>query len=360
MALSLQNNVDQYYQEMLSLLSGLISIQSFSREEDKSADLLQDFLLDKGIRSYRKDNNVWVKNQFFNPSKPTILFNSHHDTVKPNKGYTKDPFNPEITEDKLYGLGSNDAGGALVSLLMTFLHYYERDDLKYNLIWSGTAEEEVSGKNGVESILKELGKISFGVVGEPTKMEMAVAEKGLMVLDCYAKGKSGHAARDVGVNAIYKAMEDIEWIRKYRFPRVSEYLGPIKMSVTMINAGYQHNTIPDVCHYVVDIRTTDAYSNEETLDLIKEKLKAEVKERSFRLRPSYVEHDHVLVRAANELGITMFGSPTMSDQALMPFPTVKMGPGLSERSHSADEFIFLEELKNAPKKYIELLDKIVN
>ncbi len=352
-------NKETFYEESISLLSALIKIPSFSKEEDKTADLLQEYLLEKGIRAYRKDNNVWVKNHHYDLEKPTILFNSHHDTVKPNKGYLKDPFSPELTGDKLYGLGSNDAGGALISLLMVFLNYYERDDLKYNLIWSGTAEEEISGKNGVESILHDLGKIDFGIVGEPTEMAIAVAEKGLMVLDCYAKGTSGHAARDVGANAIYKAMQDIAWLKDFHFKKRSSFLGPIKMSVTMINAGYQHNIIPDVCHYVVDVRTTDAYSNEETLSIIREHLGADVKERSQRLKPSHMPKDHELVKVAEKLGIEMFGSPTTSDQALMPFATVKMGPGLSQRSHSADEFIFLEELKQGPLKYIELLDKII-
>ncbi|XOV95358.1 MAG: M20 family metallo-hydrolase [Bacteroidota bacterium] len=350
---------DQYYNQTLSLLSSLIGLQSFSKEEDKTGDLLENFLVDREIPVVRKGNNVWVKNAHYDRSKPTILLNSHHDTVKPNKGYTKDPYTPEVADGKLFGLGSNDAGGALISLLMTFLHYYNQKDLKYNLIWSGTAEEEISGKGGVESILDELGEISFGIVGEPTGMQMAVAEKGLMVLDCYAKGLSGHAARDLGVNAIYEAISDIEWFRNYQFEKVSDYLGPVKMSVTMINAGYQHNVIPDVCHYVVDVRTTDAYSNQETFEIIDKHTKAEVKERSFRLSPSWVPKDHILVEAAKALDIKMFGSPTTSDQALMPFPTIKMGPGLSERSHSADEFIFLDELKEGPIGYIKLLDKII-
>ncbi len=355
----LLNKKEQRFDEVLALLSALIRIQSFSKEEEKTADLLEGYLIDRGLLVSRKGNNVWVKNRYFHPDKPTILLNSHHDTVKPNKGYTKDPFNPEVSDGKLFGLGSNDAGGALISLLITFLHYHDREDLKYNLIWSGTAEEEISGKEGVESILEHLGEISFGIVGEPTGMKMAVAEKGLMVLDCYAKGQSGHAARDLGVNAIYKAMEDIEWIKNYQFEKVSDHLGPVKMSVTMINAGYQHNVIPDVCHYVVDVRTTDAYSNEETYKIINDHTQAEVNERSFRLSPSYVPKDHVLVKAAEELNIEMFGSPTTSDQALMSFPTIKMGPGLSERSHSADEFIFLDELREGPEKYVELLDKII-
>ncbi len=350
---------EQRFEEALSLLRSLISIQSFSKEEEKTADLLENFLIEREIPLERKDNNVWAKNRFFDPRKPTILLNSHHDTVKPNKGYTKDPFNPEIQDGKLYGLGSNDAGGALVSLMMTFFHFYDRQDLKYNLIWSGTAEEEISGKNGVESILGDLGVVDFGIVGEPTGMEMAVAEKGLMVLDCYAKGQSGHAARDLGVNAIYKAMQDIEWIKNYRFEKVSDHLGPVKMTVTMINAGYQHNVIPDVCHYVVDVRTTDAYTNEETYEIINKHTQAEVNERSFRLSPSWIPEDHVLLDAAKKLGIKTFGSPTTSDQALMPFPTIKMGPGLSERSHSADEYILIEELKDGPEKYIQLLDLIV-
>ncbi len=353
-------SIDQLHQEAVRLLSQLIEIPSLSRQEDRTADLLQAFFEKQGISVIRQGNNVWVKNLHFDPEKPSILLNSHHDTVKPNQGYTKDPHQAIVEDGKLFGLGSNDAGGPLVCLMMSFLHLYDRKGLKYNLLMAATAEEEVSGAGGVSSILSELGEIEVGMVGEPTLMEMAISEKGLMVLDCYAKGQAGHAARDEGENAIYKAMKDIEWFRTYQFPNQSEKLGPVKMSVTVIEAGSQHNVVPDTCHFVVDVRTTDAYTNEETLEHIRQHVSCEVKERSTRLQPSRIDRGHAVVRAAEALGILTFGSPTMSDQALMPFSTVKMGPGDSNRSHTADEFIHIHELKDGIVGYLALLNQLIN
>lgn len=359
MALSFRRNIDQLHDEATRVLAGLIRIPSFSKEEKGTADFIEAYLKENGIQVNRIGNNVWSHNEHFNPALPTILLNSHHDTVKPNQGYTRDPFDPEIEDEKIYGLGSNDAGGALVSLMMTFLYLYDQTGLKYNLIFAATAEEEISGSGGVEQLLKNLVPISFGIVGEPTEMEMAIAEKGLMVLDCYARGKSGHAAREEGVNAIYEALSAIEWFRSFKFPRVSEHLGPVKMSVTMIKAGYQHNVVPDECHFVVDVRGTDAYSNEELLDVIRKHVRCEVKERSIRLQPSFIDDQHVLVQTAKALGIRVFGSPTMSDQALMDFPTVKIGPGVSARSHSVNEFIFIEEIQEGIHGYLAILNKIL-
>lgn len=358
MAPSFKYSTDQLHQEAIKVLSDLIAIPSISTEEDKTADYIQAYLEDREIPTERKGNNVWVKNLHFDAAKPTLLLNSHHDTVKPNQGYTKDPFSPVQEDGKLYGLGSNDAGGALVSLMMTFLYFYTQQDLKYNILFAATAEEEISGAGGVRSILRELDEISFGIVGEPTEMDMAITEKGLMVLDCYAKGISGHAAREEGVNAIYTAIEHIHWFRTFDFPEVSKHLGPVKMSVTMIDAGTQHNVVPESCHFVVDVRTTDAYTNEEALEIIRKHVKCEVKERSTRLQPSRIPGDHELLKAAKALEMRLFGSPTMSDQALMPFPTVKIGPGLSDRSHTADEFIYLDEIKEGISGYLSLLNKL--
>lgn len=359
MALSFRRNIDQIHDEAIILLSRLIEIPSLSKEEDKTADLIDDYLKKYEVETYRKGNNVWAYNKYFDASKQCILLNSHHDTVKPNQGYTLDPYKAQVIDDKLFGLGSNDAGGALVSLLFTFLYLHDSENLPFNIVYAATAEEEISGQNGVSSILGEIENIAFGIVGEPTEMEMAIAEKGLMVLDCYCYGKSGHAAREEGENAIYKAIRDIEWFRSYNFDKVSEYLGPVKMSVTMIKSGYQHNVVPDECHFVVDVRGTDAYTNEQMLEIIRENVSSEIKERSTRLQPSFIDADHMLLKAADALGFGVYGSPTLSDQALMSFPTVKIGPGLSARSHSADEFIFVSEIRQGITGYLALLNKIL-
>ena len=347
------------YTEALGLLKQLISTPSFSKEEGATAELIEGFLQSKGVKTYRKLNNIWAYNANFDPQKPTILLNSHHDTVKPNSAYTLDPFSPIEKEGKIYGLGSNDAGGALVSLIATFLHFYSQENLKYNFCLAATAEEEISGTNGLELVLPELGDLEFAIVGEPTLMDLAIAEKGLMVLDCVAKGSSGHAAREEGDNAIYKALKDIEWFRNYRFAKTSKLFGPIKMSVTVIHAGTQHNVVPASCEFVVDVRVTDAYKNEEVLKIIRQNVSCEVKPRSTRLKPSSIDPKHPIVQAGIALGKNTYGSPTTSDQALLDFPSLKVGPGDSARSHSADEFIYLEEIKQGISTYIKLFEAVV-
>lgn len=344
------------HKEAIELLKQLIATPSFSREEDKTADLLEAFLRDHGIAARRKGNNVWAVSKSFDTSKPTLLLNSHHDTVRPNPGYTRDPFTPTVEDGKLFGLGSNDAGGAAVSLVAAFVHLHERTDLRYNLALAITAEEEISGSNGIESLLPELPAISCAVVGEPTLMDVAVAEKGLMVVDCVAQGKAGHAAREEGDNAIYQAMKDMEWFRTFVFPKTSETLGKVKMSVTVINAGQAHNQVPAECRFTVDVRVTDAYTLEEVLDTIRTNVSSTVTPRSLRLRPSGITNDHPLVLAAKKMGKKLYGSPTTSDRALIPVPSIKMGPGESGRSHSADEFIYLKEIEEGILGYVQLVE----
>lgn len=348
--------------DAITLLKTLIATPSLSREEDKTASHIQDFLHARSIPTERQMNNVWTCNRHFNSSKPTLLLNSHHDTVKPNSDWTRDPFSPTVEElpegTTLFGLGSNDAGGALVSLIATFIHFYEREDLPFNIILATTAEEEIIGKNGVESILPKLGTIHAAIVGEPTNCELAVAEKGLMVLDCTAYGVSGHAARNTGVNAIDKAIHNILWFHSFQFPETSPHLGPIKMTTTLINAGTQHNVIPDRCTFVVDIRTTDAYSHEEILSIIRANVDCDIVPRSTRLRPSSIYGQHPIVQAAKHLVIPTFASATLSDQSVMPFPSVKIGPGLSERSHTANEYIRFSEIEQGITTYIQLIEQL--
>lgn len=351
--------INTLYTQAVELLKQLIAIPSFSREENLTADLIENFLKDKGIQTHRKLNNIWAWNKHFDPAKPTILLNSHHDTVKPNSGYTRDPFAPTVEDGKLYGLGSNDAGGCLVSLINVFLYFHDRENLKYNFCLATTAEEEISGVNGLELIIPELGKLDFGIVGEPTLMQLAIAEKGLMVLDCTTHGKAGHAAREEGDNAIYKALTDIEWFRNYRFPKESEVFGPVKMSVTIINAGSQHNVVPASCVFTVDVRVTDAYRNEEVLEIIRQHVSCDVKPRSIRLKPSKIDRDHPIVQAGIKLGRTTYGSPTTSDQSLLDIPSLKVGPGDSARSHTADEFVYVDEIREGIELYIQMLESIV-
>lgn len=346
-------------EEYIALLEDLIATPSLSKEEKKTATIIEDFFCSISIETRRIQNNIIVKNKYFDESKPTVLLNSHHDTVKPNASWKKDPFTPVVVDGKLYGLGSNDAGGCLVSLIAAFVHYHDHQELKYNLILAATAEEEISGRNGVELILPELGSIDLAIVGEPTLLQMSIAEKGLMVLDCRAKGQSGHAARDEGVNAIYKALKDIEWFQNHKFDRSSELLGDIKISVTVIKAGTQHNVVPDECHFVVDVRSTDAYSNDEILNIINENVSCEVVPRSKRLQASGLPFDHVLLKCAKELQLKTYGSPTLSDQALMPFPSIKIGPGDSARSHTADEYVGIYEIQDGIDLYKKLLKKII-
>ena len=349
---------EQLYNEAIDVLKGLIRIPSFSKEENLTADLIQKYLESKGQKCNRHMNNVWVVHPDFQAGRPTILLNSHHDTVKPTSSWTLDPFTPTEEDGKLIGLGSNDAGGPLVSLMATFLYFAQKPSLKWNLIYAATAEEEISGHDGIESIKDQIEPISLAIVGEPTTMELAIAEKGLMVLDCKAAGRPGHAAREEGENAIYNAMPDMEWIRTYQFPKVSRVLGPVKMSVTQIKAGYQHNLVPDVCEFVVDVRPNEHYSNAETLEIIRQNVKCEVAARSLRLNSSFIGDDHPLVKIVKAMNINCYGSPTSSDQAVMPWISVKMGPGDSARSHTANEFIYPEEIKNGIAVYIEILEKL--
>lgn len=347
--------MEELYYNAVDLLKAMIAIPSFSREEDAVANHIEKYIIKNGFTPERIGNNLWIKNKDFDESKPTILLNSHIDTVKPVSAWTKDPFNPEEEGDILYGLGSNDAGASLVSLLHAFFALTEKEQ-KYNLIFLASCEEEVSGKNGAELALQSLPAITLGVVGEPTGMHPAIAEKGLMVIDCVAKGVSGHAARNEGVNAIYKAMKDIEWFRTYEFPKVSDLLGPVKMTVSMINAGTQHNVVPDKCEFVVDIRSNELYSNQEIQQIIDSHTECEVKARSYRLNSSRIDIEHPFVKRALMIGKEAYGSPTLSDQSLMSFPTVKIGPGDSARSHTADEYILKSEIREGIELYIKLLD----
>ena len=346
--------------EAIDLLKKLIATPSFSKEENNTASVIEEFLQSKDVSTERCLNNIWARNKHFDETRQTILLNSHHDTVKPNKGYTLDPFSPLENENKLFGLGSNDAGGALVSLIATFLHYYESENLKYNLIIAASAEEEISGKNGIEVLLPNLGNIDCAIVGEPTQMQMAVAERGLLVIDCVTEGKAGHAAREEGVNAIYKAIKDIEWFKTYRFPKNSELLGPVKMSVTSIySENKSHNITPSQCSFVADVRVNELYTFEEVINTIKENVESNIIPRSTRLRSTSISMDHPLVTAGLTLGRSYYGSPTTSDKALMPFPALKLGPGDSARSHIADEFIYLDEIKTGIELYIKLLQQIL-
>lgn len=338
----------------LELLATMIEIPSFSREEGAVADYLERWIESCGYSVNRTGNNVWMISPGYNADKPTILLNSHIDTVKPSAGWQRDPFKAIFEGEKLYGLGSNDAGASVVSLLHAYFALVAQEQ-PYNLIFAATAEEEVSGINGITALLPLLPPIDFVVVGEPTEMEVAVAEKGLMVLDCVAYGQAGHAAHDTGVNAIYQALPDIEWFRTHQFAQESEWLRKVKMSVTMINAGTQHNVVPDRCSFVVDIRSNDCYSNLQLLDEIKTAVSCEVTPRSTRLSSSSISLAHPAVEKALQMGRKCFGSPTLSDMAVIPFPAIKMGPGHTTRSHKADEFIHKQEITEAIAIYIELL-----
>lgn len=350
--------IDEIFYDATSLLKEMISTPSHSREEEKVADMVFNFIKSKisSCNINRINNNIWVVNKNFDSSKPTILLNSHIDTVKPVEGWQRNPYSPEEEDDKIYGLGSNDAGASVVSLLAAFRILNEKEE-KYNLIYSVSAEEEVSGKNGMESLIKELPKIDLAIVGEPTNMQPAAAEKGLMVLDCTVKGVSGHAARNEGVNAIYKAIEIIDAIKEFSFEKSSPLLGDVKMTVTGINAGTQHNVIPDRCSFMVDVRPNGMYSNIEILEILKaEYPDCEIIPRSTRLNSSSIDTSHPFIRRCEMLGMKPFGSPTLSDQALIPYPSVKIGPGSSSRSHTADEYIRCNEIREAIELYIKLLD----
>ncbi len=350
--------METYYQA-IDMLRGMIRCPSFSREEKEAADFLQSEWKAAGHVVHRKGNNLWMASRNIDLAKPSILLNSHIDTVRPVQGWTKEPFIPyeDDETERLYGLGSNDAGASVVGLYAAFTEL-SANEQPYNLIFLASAEEEVSGQGGVESVLPELPPISFGVVGEPTGMHPAIAEKGLLVLDCVSHGKAGHAARNEGLNAISEAMKDIAWFHSYTFPRRSDLLGSVKMSVTMIEAGTQHNVVPNRCRFTVDVRTNELYSNREALHEIRAHVSCDVTPRSLRLNSSRLDAAHPFVQRAVMLGKEPFGSPTMSDQALMPFPTVKIGPGNSARSHSADEYIELPEIREAITLYIRLLDQL--
>jgi acetylornithine deacetylase len=342
----------------LKALSGLINIVSLSKSEEDAAQYMESILSENGVAFFRDKNNIWAQNKYFKEGKYTILLNSHIDTVKPNSGYSKDPYKAIVEDRKLFGLGSNDAGGALMCLLGTFLHFFNQENLPFNLIFAASAEEEISGKNGMEYLYNYLPKIDFAIIGEPTLMQISIAERGLMVLDCKAVGQSGHAARKEGVNAIYKAIDDINWFNTYVFPKHSEELGGISMNVTVINAGSQHNVVPAECSFVVDVRVNDQYSNQEVLDIITDCVSCEVRARSTRLNSSGVNENHPIRKVAEILSINTYGSPTLSDQALIPCESIKMGPGDSARSHTADEFIYVDELESAIPKYISVLNSL--
>ena len=347
----------EYTQEATILLKNIIAIPSFSKEERKVADLLERYIELQGYAVSRKDNNIWLMSPGFDPARPTLLLYSHIDTVKPVAGWTHDPFLPVVENGKLFGLGSNDAGASVVTLLQVFFILSQKKQ-NYNLIYAAVAEEEISGEKGVSSLLQELPHIDFAVVGEPTGMHLAVAEKGLMVLDCVAYGKSGHAARNEGDNAIYKALEDIIWFKEFIFPEQTAFLGPVKMTVTQINAGTQHNVVPDLCSFVVDVRSNEMYNNQELLEIIMQKVNCTVTARSTRLSSTATPLDHPIVGQGKVLGRKLFGSPTLSDQALLPFPSVKIGPGDSSRSHTANEYVLLKEIEEAIEVYVEILDGV--
>ena len=351
----------QLIEDAISLLKELITIPSFSKEEHGTAGAIARFLALRSIEHSQVGNNIFALNQHFDASKPTILLNSHHDTVKPNKAYTLDPFAPIESDGKLFGLGSNDAGGPLVSLVACFLFFHDKQNLTHNVILAATAEEEISGTGGIEYTLPHLPQINFAIVGEPTLLQMAVAERGLLVLDAVASGKPGHAARNEGDNAINKAVKDINWLLEKKFPKVSEMLGPVKMSVTVIETDNKaHNVVPAECRFVMDIRVNELYSFDEIIHEITQNMESAIKPRSTRLKSSMIPLDHPLVRAGLSLGLSTYGSPTTSDKALMPFPALKLGPGDSARSHSADEFIYIHEIGDGINIYIDLLEKIVN
>ncbi len=351
--------IDELYTGSISLLKKLIATPSLSGKEQNAAVIIRDYLSSYGVGISTLKNNTWCKNKYWDDNKPVILLNSHIDTVKPVDGWSFDPFSPTEKDGKIIGLGSNDAGAPLVSLLAVFLFFYDRQDLPFNLIFAATAEEESSGKYGMALLVNELERVDFAIVGEPTQMKLAVAEKGLLVIDCTVHGKAGHAARDEGINSIYLAVDEINKIRNYKFDKVSEVLGEVKMTATQIDAGFQHNVVPDTCKFVIDVRTNECYSNDEVIGLITRILSCDVKPRSRRLNSSGINLDHPFVQKVKSMGIDCYGSPTLSDQSLMPYPSVKMGPGDSARSHTANEYIFPDEIKKGIELYVDLLSGLI-
>lgn len=352
--------ISELQKEAIELLKQLIQTESFSGKEDKTADLLENWFRKRKIPFFRHLNNVWAVNKHFDKAKPGLLLNSHHDTVQPNSAYTRDPFRASVEEGKLYGLGSNDAGGCLVSLLATFTYFYDAGDLDYNIVFAGSAEEETNGKNGIASLLPVLPKIDVAIVGEPTLMDLAIAEKGLVVFDAVVNGTPSHAAHPNNENAIYKTARVLEWFENFRFEKKSEALGEVKLTVTQINAGTQHNVVPAKVDLVIDVRVNDCYSNEEINEILQKKAPvSELKPRSLRLNSSFIPREHPLVKAGTDLGMKTYGSPTLSDQAMLKCPSLKLGPGDSTRSHSADEFIYVKEIEEGIEKYIKLLEKAI-
>lgn len=349
-------NIEILTKEVIALLKALIETPSFSSEEDQTALLIENWFTQNNIPFKRENNNVWAFNKHFDTKKPTLLLNSHHDTVNPNQGYTNDPFQAIEKEGKLFGLGSNDAGGCLVSLLATFVHFYSHENLPYNMVMVASAEEESSGRNGLNSVLKHLPELDCAIVGEPTLMQLAIAEKGLLVLDVIVKGTASHAAHQNLDNSIYKTIPVIEWFNSYNFEKISEILGPVKMTVTQINAGKQHNVVPAECHLVVDIRVNDCYSNQEILETVRANVIAEINPRSMHLNASSIPISHGLVQAGIALGRTTYGSPTLSDQSVLSCKSLKLGPGETLRSHSANEFIFIHEITEGIQLYINILN----
>lgn len=351
--------IERLTNQAIQLLKILIETPSFSSEEDQTAQHIEAWFKLHNITYKRTDNNVWATNKYFHEGKPTLLLNSHHDTVKPNNGYTKDPFKGIIDDGKLYGLGSNDAGGCLVSLLATFAYFYGRKDLKYNLVVVASGEEESSGPNGLNSMLSVIPKVDVAIIGEPTLMNLAIAEKGLVVFDAVVRGTPSHAAHPNDDNAIYNSVSVLEWFKNYHFEKVSSVLGEVKMTVTQINAGKQHNAVPANVDLVVDVRVNDQYSNKEIAEILQKEAPCEIKPRSLRLNSSSIPKEHELVQAGMALGRNTYGSPTLSDQAVLSCPSLKLGPGDSTRSHSADEFIYLKEIEEGIKIYIQLLNKVL-
>ena len=343
--------------QSIRFLKKLISIKSYSKEEDKTAGFIVKYLSDHSFEPQRKVNNVWAWSGKVEEGKPTVLLNSHHDTVKATSKWTFDPFTPTEQDGKLIGLGSNDAGGSLTSLVHVFIEL-SKSEQPYNLVFLASAEEESSAKNGVPIVLEEIGKIDIGVVGEPTSMNMAIAERGLIVLDCVAHGESGHAARGEGENALYKAVKDIEWFKNFDFEKKSKILGKINMTVTQIKAGTQHNVVPDECRFVVDVRPNEHYSNAEVVEVIRRHVECDVNPRSLKLNASGIDPNHSIVQKGMEMGIKTYGSQTMSDQVHMPFPCIKIGPGDTRRSHTANEFVYLDEIEEGIEVYLKLLNRL--
>ncbi|PQJ73377.1 M20 family metallo-hydrolase [Polaribacter butkevichii] len=352
--------IEKLTENAISLLKNLIETQSFSTEEHNTAKLIEGWFIENEIPFKRTKNNIWATNKHFDESKPTLLLNSHHDTVHPNSAYTKDPLKAIVEDGKLYGLGSNDAGGCLVSLIATFTNFYAQENLKYNLVIVASAEEENSGPDGLNSMLAIIPDIDVAIVGEPTLMNLAVAEKGLVVFDAVVEGTPSHAAHPNNNNAIYNTIEVLQWFKDFKFDKPSVALGDVKMTVTQINAGKQHNVVPAHVDLVVDVRVNDAYSNKEIADILQEKSPCtKITPRSLRLNSSSISTNHDLVKAGIAMGRATYGSPTLSDQSVLSCQSLKLGPGDSTRSHSADEFIYLSEIEEGIKIYVELLNRVI-